>query len=444
MGSVTYRHMGGKRSCYSGSTGCARLVGPSFSPLDEELGLLPGSLTPYGQEQLVRLSTWIPSFARAAQLLQTLTGIEVAEATARRRTEDAGAAYVQLQEQELARIKEGAVAEGQGPEKLQMSTDGAMVPLVHREWVEVKTLAVGEVQARKQRDGQTVVHTEMLSYFSRQAEAESFRWQALVETHRRGVATAAKVASISDGAEWIQGFVQFHRPDAVRILDLPHAAEYVNAIGQAVYGQDTPEARAWFQEQIAQLKTQGPHPVLATLRALCNAHPHIDTLPQRLAYLEKRVEQMDYPAYQAAGWPIGSGCVESANKLVVEDRLKGSGMHWAQQHVNPMLALRNIVCNDRWDEAWPQIALALRGQAWQRRLQRQQARRADRDRRLADETAPEPAPQPIACCAQPVAPTVPRSRPAGPQRPAANHPWRHSPIGKARYQPWKPYEPPKS
>ena len=35
---------------------------------------------------------------------------------------------------------------------------------------------------------------------------------------------------------------------------------------------------------------------------------------------------MQSPTYQAAGWPIGSGSVESANKLVVEARLKGAGM----------------------------------------------------------------------------------------------------------------------
>jgi len=30
--------------------------------------------------------------------------------------------------------------------------------------------------------------------------------------------------------------------------------------------------------------------------------------------------------------------VESANKLVVEGRLKGSGMHWARAQVTPMVA----------------------------------------------------------------------------------------------------------
>lgn len=60
---------------------------------------------------------------------------------------------------------------------------------------------------------------------------------------------------------------------------------------------------------------------------------------------------MQYPLYQQQGWPIGSGMVESANKLVVEARLKGAGMHWQRTHDNPMLALRNGVCNKRSDEA---------------------------------------------------------------------------------------------
>ena len=45
--------------------------------------------------------------------------------------------------------------------------------------------------------------------------------------------------------------------------------------------------------------------------------------------------------------------MESANKLVVEARLKGAGMYWARASVNPMVALRTVACADRWPEAWP-------------------------------------------------------------------------------------------
>ena len=70
-------------------------------------------------------------------------------------------------------------------------------------------------------------------------------------------------------------------------------------------------------------------------------------------YLAARREHTRYRAFAAAGYPLGSGCVESANKLVVEARLKGAGMHWARPNVDPMLALRNLLANGRWAEEWP-------------------------------------------------------------------------------------------
>jgi hypothetical protein len=75
-----------------------------------------------------------------------------------------------------------------------------------------------------------------------------------------------------------------------------------------------------------------------------------------LAYLEKRENQMHYPQFQAAGWPIGNGIVESGNKVVVESRFKGAGMYWTDAHVNPILTLRNILCSDRWKADWPKVA----------------------------------------------------------------------------------------
>lgn len=51
------------------------------------------------------------------------------------------------------------------------------------------------------------------------------------------------------------------------------------------------------------------------------------TIAEHLASLRKREALMQYPTYRGAGWPIGSGMVESANKLVMQPRLKGAGMH---------------------------------------------------------------------------------------------------------------------
>jgi len=57
----------------------------------------------------------------------------------------------------------------------------------------------------------------------------------------------------------------------------------------------------------------------------------------------------------AQGYPIGRGIVESACKLVVEGRMKGSGMHWAVENINPLLALRGRLCSRQWTQTWPAI-----------------------------------------------------------------------------------------
>ena len=56
--------------------------GVGFFPLDEELGLVSGGLTPRGEETLVRRACWMP-FEQARDLLKDLVGIQVSKATSR-------------------------------------------------------------------------------------------------------------------------------------------------------------------------------------------------------------------------------------------------------------------------------------------------------------------------------------------------------------------------
>ncbi len=321
-------------------------VGWAFFPLDEQLGLLSGGLTPRTEESLVRLSTWMP-YECARELLSDLLGVQVSKATARRATLHTGQAALALWEVEVERLKQEAPQAPAGADKQALSGDGAMVHLVGGEWAEVKTLAIGEVT----RTSRGEVCTQHLSYCSRLGDAASFAEAALVETHRRGLERASEVCAVQDGAEWLQGLVDYHRADAVRILDFAHAAEYINEIGQAVQAAGGRLPVSWLEGVLHRLKHQGPARVLQHLAWLA-AHYPSPTIQEKRAYLQKREAHMQYPIYQQAGWPIGSGSVESANKLVVEARLKGAGMRWKRQNVNPMLVLRNAVCNRQWHETW--------------------------------------------------------------------------------------------
>jgi hypothetical protein len=334
-------------------------VEPVFSPLDEELALLPGSLFPRQHEGLVRLSSWMP-FGKAAQLLQDLLGVSCSKATARRNTQAAGAAYVAIQTEAADQVVTQAPEAQAGTEKALLSVDGATIPLVGGEWAEVKTLVVGEVVSQTNQKGETEVKTQALSYFSRLADAQRFQHLAHSELHRRGIERSAQVAAVMDGADWQQGFVDYHRPDAIRILDFPHAAQRITGVGQVLFGEGSEATHQWIAPRLHQLKHDGPAGILEELRQLETQHPQSKLIQENLAYLQKREAQMQYPRFQQLGWPIGSGCVESANKLVVEARLKGAGMHWLRDTVDPMLALRNLVCSDRWSDDWPLIVSRLR------------------------------------------------------------------------------------
>jgi hypothetical protein len=56
-----------------------------------------------------------------------------------------------VQTQKADRIKREALLAPAGGEKMLISVDGAMVPLRHGEWAEVKTLVIGEVQPAVRR-----------------------------------------------------------------------------------------------------------------------------------------------------------------------------------------------------------------------------------------------------------------------------------------------------
>jgi hypothetical protein len=310
-----------------------------------------------------------------------------------------------------------------------------MISLVGKQWVEVKTLALGTIV--QEADG--TVRARDLSYFSRRAEHTAFRRLALVETYRRGVGTALVVVAVMDGADWLQRFIDFHRPDAIRVLDFPHALEYLTHASHEAHGAGTAATSEWIARQAHALKHDGPDPVLTALRAL-PAGEHRDTA---LGYLEPRLAQLQYPTFRAQGYPIGSGIVESANKVVVQDRLKGSGMHWAPDHVDPMLALRTIVCADRWEEAWPQISTRLRAANHARRQARRQ-RAADR--RAAREAAAHPAQLPTPSTTDITGLTLPDTSPTTPTppptpktivngRPTTAHPWNR------RFLPHRPTPP---
>src|SRR5574337_1937762 len=112
---------------------CVRAVRRGFFPLDEELQLVAGHYTPTLYEGMTRLSTWMP-FACAVKEVGHFLHAQVSEATVRRQTEAAGAAYVAVQTREVERLERETPPAPPGPAQQFVSVDGAFVPLVGGEW----------------------------------------------------------------------------------------------------------------------------------------------------------------------------------------------------------------------------------------------------------------------------------------------------------------------
>lgn len=259
------------------------------------------------------------------------------------------------------------------------------------------------------------------------------------------------------------------RAARVRILDFCHAASALAQLAQAAFGEGTVEAATWYEHQRHALRhdesLDAPDAVLATAAAVRDAlHARgapaavLEVASTAVAYLEKRRDQLRYALFARLGYPLGSGIVvlrESANKLVVEARMKGAGMHWARANVNPMLALRGVACSDRWEEAWPQLTHHLRATRREHATQRR-ATRARRQHCVPPAPPVAPTPPPVAPTPPPVAPTPPPTPPSSASAPAnpasttheaatvvaspathsrvpgKDHPWRTLPAGFGR------------
>jgi hypothetical protein len=415
-------------------------VGAGFSPLDVELGLAPAQrYSPRVEETLVQLSIET-TFGRAVTLLQRLTAVVTSAATARRRTYAAGEAALALEERARRQVERDPPPVTKTAAVLQLSADATKVQLVGGEWTDVKLASVAEVVAGRDRAGKPVAKAIDLSYAVRWEPAAQFGQTLTLEAQRRNLAGAATVVSPNDGARWIQDdILDLVAPQAVRILDEPHAAEHLGLIGQLLHGPTGLAARAWVARQRSALlvREDGPALVLAELDRLLTVGPHpgaprtaedpdpAAALAREVAYFHKRVDQIRYLHFRQGGYPIGSGCVESGHAVVIAPRCKRAGMRWAPAHLNPLLVLRGIDANGRWEKTalavWEELQISSRQS--QRTAQQQR-----RTLRLLATGEPTLATSAVLEAAAPPTPLAPPPRPRQPtkgrQRPGPHHPWR--------------------
>ncbi len=178
-----------------------------------------------------------------------------------------------------------------------------------------------------------------------------------------GLDRAEVWVAITDGGAGLEDFVRenFPRVEAV-ILDFYHAAEYLAKLAAALHPADEMAALDQTKAWSRLLRGEGGEVMIGVLENW--AWPSTKGLSavrsEVLGYFRNQAHRMDYPTYEANGWYIGSGAVESACKTVVGQRLKGSGMRWSEAGAHAVCHVRALYRSEhsQWTAFWQRSTAA--------------------------------------------------------------------------------------
>jgi hypothetical protein len=344
--------------------------GAGLFPWDREVGLTPKRLTP-GAERAASLAGLLTdSFEEAAEkVLPELAGLRLSETTVQRTTEAAG-------ERLGAYLDQGKVLGGPTPWNWHKDAQGKTCAYVSVDATGVRQQASGggPAEGRMPYVGMVYNPVPELPRGSPHAPPATAKMQAryvaglysldeLSVVMRRqagqvGMNRAERWLALTDGGNGLEPFVQKAFPLVeVVILDFWHVSDHLGELARTLHPHDEEKAKEQKGQWCNVLKHEGGRKLIRLLEAL--------PLPERrpalrakhaevLGYLKNNVSRMDYPAYLANGWLIGSGSVESACKTVVAQRLKLAGMRWREPGTDAVCHLRALYKSERsqWELFW--------------------------------------------------------------------------------------------
>ena len=166
-----------------------------------------------------------------------------------------------------------------------------------------------------------------------------------------------QIVLLADGAHWIWEQSATHLRVAgktwVEILDFYHASQHIWTVAHAVWPQDETVRTVWAEDVLHRLRHEGG----TVLDAVWKALPPLSAAAQKTVTSEKAYfafhhDRLDYPRYRRAGFPIGSGIIESACKTVLKQRESGSGMRWVEAGAQAIATLRALHRSGHWQAFW--------------------------------------------------------------------------------------------
>jgi hypothetical protein len=337
-------------------------------PWDAVLGLSARRLTP-GAAEISSLAGTLVSFGQSAErVLERMSGIRLSESTVQRVTEDAGERLGQ-------RLKNGETfgptekwpwqRDAEGKRCAYLAADHVSVPqqAAGGGKAEGRMAAVAMVfNARSEYEEQPPKDPRQVRYLAGFYDLDELGRQWRRQAAQVGWDQAERQVALTDGAPCLEEFIRKNAPLAIRILDFYHASEHVAELARALCPGDETAFGELQQKWRHQLKHEGGVALLATWRALDQtgwSDAQRECYRQQEQYVSNNIHRMDYPTYRARGWMIGSGPIEAACKLVVGQRLKGTGMRWREPGSDSLCHLRALFLSQpgQWEAFWHGVAI---------------------------------------------------------------------------------------
>ena len=218
-------------------------------------------------------------------------------------------------------------------------------------WRENKLgMAFASVHIRKRgksdKNGHTITKKEYSAYVGSAAEFAKFVYQIAIN---QGYGQYEQTIILGDGATWIRNMCDELFPDALQILDIYHLKENVYDFAKFVFKNNEDKYRPWSKRMIQLIKEERLVEVFQEIDKTGVAKTPAGVVNLK-TYLTNNKDKMSYNKYKFKGYYFGSGAIESANKTILQRRLKQAGMRWSIPTAQAVLSLRAKVESGLWHE----------------------------------------------------------------------------------------------
>jgi hypothetical protein len=182
--------------------------------------------------------------------------------------------------------------------------------------------------------------------------------EVITDAKNRDPDNQRPLIAVMDGALclWTLLISLLSKVNWVGILDIIHVSEYLWKVGNALHGEKTPEGKKWVYEHLLAILQGRVGRVIGGLRQILSKRKlkasQRKALRDAISYFENHREWMCYDEYLEAGYPIGSGVVESTCGHTVKKRMEGTGRRWSIAGAESTLLLRSVYTSDDWDAYW--------------------------------------------------------------------------------------------